>query len=58
LKPDGSGTYLKSHHLGHRDRRISEFQTSLVYRKFQDTLGYTEKYSLEKQKGKKLCPEV
>ena len=30
--PDSGGTHLKSQHLGSRGRRISEFETSLVYR--------------------------
>jgi hypothetical protein len=40
--------------LGGRDRQISEFETSLVYRQseFQDSQGYTEKHCLEKNKNK------
>jgi hypothetical protein len=39
--------------LGGRDRQISEFQASLVYRvEFQDSQGYTEKPCLEKPRGK------
>jgi hypothetical protein len=39
--------------LGGRDRRISEFQASLVYKsEFQDSQGYTEKPCLKKLKPK------
>ena len=35
-------------HSGGRDRRISEFEASLVCREFQDSQGYTEKLCLGK----------
>jgi hypothetical protein len=38
--------------LGGRGRQISEFEASLVYRKFQDSQSYTEKSYLEKPKPK------
>jgi hypothetical protein len=47
------GTYLSSHHLGGRGRRVSEFKATLVYKVSSRTAKATQRKPVSKKKTKK-----
>ena len=49
--PGSGGAHLLSQHLGGRDRRISEFEASQVYKVSSRTAKAIEKPCLQKQKN-------
>jgi mRNA-degrading endonuclease YafQ of YafQ-DinJ toxin-antitoxin module len=53
LKARRGGTHLKSQHLGGRDRHISEFEASLVYKVSSRTARFIKRNPVSKKQTNK-----